>query len=145
MTFLIYSQTNKTMKTGKHNSNYKEDYDKSLLSESQLRAINKEDFFKLLKTYSHLSDFCEEEETEMIVSDAVGRDIYIAFEPSQDVEYGINHITGVPESDEGDLRIEIFEIIYTTNYEAESVFTYQDFDKTELKQIKDFIKTFCQL
>ncbi|MFY0655044.1 MAG: hypothetical protein JXQ96_23650 [Cyclobacteriaceae bacterium] len=136
------------MKTGKHNPNFALDYQKTTWSDKQhedyLTEINKKDFFSLLKTYSHLSNWDEEVMTEMIVSDNLGGDIVINFFPKFNVTNSINHLTGVPETDNGGTFIEIWDIKYTKSYIDDAVLELEDFDKTEIEKIKSIILNFCE-
>jgi phosphopantetheinyl transferase len=136
------------MKTGTHNPKFQEDYTKTTWTDEQheeyLMSIHKKDFFALLKMYTHLSNWDEEIETEMFVSDNLGKDIYIMFIPTFNVSHSNNYLTGVPETDKEETVIELWDVHYMVSYSDERVLEYDDFSKTELQEIRELIKPHCQ-
>ena len=131
---------------GTHNPNFKADFNKKPWTQKEyddyLMEINKKDFFTLLKTYSHLSNFDEEVETDMIVSDNLGHDITIMFIPFFNVTR-IGLSTRFPNMESEQTEIELWDIAYTTSYKEDPVLEMQDFNKTELAEIKSIISEFC--
>lgn len=133
------------MNTGKHNSNFKQDYFISTLSEERQAEIYKKDFFDLLNKYSHLSNWDEEIETEMVVSDKNGNNINIFFVPYFSYKCSVNYIIGVPETDKlKETIIEIWDMSYTRFTDSEPVLEQSDFNKTELEEIKSIIRNHCE-
>jgi hypothetical protein len=137
------------MNTGKHNPDFELDYQKTTWTEKQHEAhaieIYKKDFFALLKGYSHLSNWDEEVMTTMEVSDDLGADAIIEFQPFFYSKTSINPLTRVLEVDTiKEPEIELWDIYYTRAYSDSATLQYDDFNNTELEEIKNIIRTHCE-
>ena len=136
------------MNTGTHNPNFQNDYQRSTWSkekeEAYMLGINKKDFFSILKNYHPLDRYDEEVNTELIISDNLGNDVYILFKPTFNVTYSDNFMTGVPTYDKEETHILIEDIVYTKGYDDKVILNINSFTDEEYTKIEDELRILCK-